>query len=96
MAKKSKTKGDPKPQVWRIADSQIQLVRDQFMRHQQELAPFMRYQQLEQQGLFNAFRAELGIPPEVSLTADLEGQQFIEKLDALQHNNMGESQDNNA
>lgn len=51
---------------------------------------------MEQQGLFNAFRAELGIPPEVNLTADLEGRQFTEKLDALQHNNMGESQDNSA
>jgi hypothetical protein len=96
MAKKSKTEGKPKPQVWRIADSQIQLVQDQFMRHQRELEPLIRYQQMEQQGLFNAFRAELGIPPEVNLTADLEGRQFTEKLDALQHNNMGESQDNNA
>jgi hypothetical protein len=85
--KKTEAQKPPKVNTWKIIDSQVQLIRDQFVRHQNELAPLQRYHSVDQQMLLNTFRNELGIPPELELTLDFETLTFIDK-DALQHNNV--------
>lgn len=83
MAKKSKNKAPKRksPQSWTFNDTQATLLQEQGRIHQQELQPLLQYQANTRNQLLRTFIRELGIGPEINVTADLENMKFVEQVD---------------
>jgi hypothetical protein len=85
MAKKStKAKAEAKtkveaPKEWTLSTSQQLLLKEQARHHQNELAPFLAYQERSRNDLLNSFRTELGVPEDVILNVDLQNMRFTER-----------------
>jgi len=81
MAKKSKNKAPKRksPRTWVFTDSQTALIRELAMKQQEELQPFLQYQQNAKAAVLQSFRKELGISDNTPLLVELDKLQFTEQ-----------------
>lgn len=81
MAKKGNNKAPKRksPRTWAFTDSQTALIREVATKQQEELQPFLQYQQNARAAILQSFRKELGISDDTPLIVDLETLQFTEQ-----------------